>query len=122
MSAKPRFYVASKTKHSDLWRAIRDSGQHIISTWIDEAGEGQTANYRELSERCLREISECDALILYCEPGEHLKGALVEAGAALAFGKEVRCAGESKSLSRVFKTHPKWRTFKNITEAMFANA
>jgi nucleoside 2-deoxyribosyltransferase len=80
-----RVYVASKVKHAEMWRLLRVR-MGIVSTWIDEAGEGQTENYTELAQRCLREVQDSDAVVLFCEPREVLKGALLEVGAALAYG------------------------------------
>lgn len=111
-----RVYVASKAVHGDRWVKLRQSLREketdveIVSTWIDEAGEGQTADYGELSQRCFREISAADALWLFCLPDEILKGALVEVGMALALGKKVIYTGpvNAPSISRVFRCHPLW--------------
>jgi hypothetical protein len=89
----------------------------VIGSWIDEAGEGQTADYSELASRCISEIKEADVVILYCEPGDQLKGALIEVGAALALGKRVACVGECESLSRVFNAHPLWTFYPSIQAA-----
>lgn len=87
-------YIASKTKHADRWRLLRDKiGEPIISTWIDEAGEGETADYHDLWDRCLKEAAGADVLIAYREPGEVLKGGWVEIGAALASGVTVFAIG-----------------------------
>lgn len=118
MSKIKKFYVASKIKYAELWRTQRDRlGHNIISTWIDEAEEGQTNDYSELACRCITEIKKCDILLLYCKPGEVLKGALIEAGAALALGKEIRCVGSCESLSRIFIKHNKWRQFQSLFSA-----
>jgi len=91
---KRGIYIASKTKHADLWRYLRDTiGEPIISTWIDEAGEGQSADLDDLWRRCVAEASSCELLIVYREPGEVLKGAWVEVGAALAVGTPVFAIG-----------------------------
>lgn len=116
-----KYYVASKVKHASMWRKFRDGGIAILSTWIDEAGEGQTGDYSELSQRCIREIERCHAVVLYCEPGEILKGALIEVGAALAMNKEIRCVGSCESLSRVFSEHPNWIECSSVTEAFQPN-
>jgi hypothetical protein len=113
----PRIYIASKTRHAPKWKRLRSEGYNIISTWIDEAGEGQS-NYNELSVRCITEIRQSDFVVLYCEPGEILKGALIEAGAALAFGEEVRCVGQCETLSRVFQQHPLWIVYSDIYAAV----
>lgn len=93
-SGHPVLYVASRAsvpERSAMWRSLRDErGWHIISSWIDEAGEGETADLYELWGRIDAEIRSCDGLILYAEPGDFpLKGALVEAGIALGAGKPV---------------------------------
>lgn len=111
-------YFASKTCHAPRWRALRASGVPTAATWIDEAGEGETGDYAELAQRCLGEISEALAVVLYCEPGETLKGALIEAGMALAAGVPVCCVGKCESLSRVFRRHPLWFEFPSIEVAL----
>ena len=82
-----KVYVASKAsvkRYPDKWKELRANGWHINSTWIDEAGEGQTADWSELWTRIVREITEAVGLIIWVEPdGAKLKGALVEVGVAL---------------------------------------
>jgi len=111
-------YVASKVKHAAMWLKLRQQGYAITSTWIDDVGKAQTKGYAELAARCLKEIQNADALILFCQPGEILKGALIEAGAALALGKQVFCIGKNHTLSEVFKSHPNWKTFKTLPAAL----
>lgn len=79
-------YIASKACHAPKWRFLRDSGHPIISTWIDEAGPGQTTDFNDLWSRCIHESSTADVLVVYREAGEVLKGGWVEVGAALAYG------------------------------------
>lgn len=93
-SRKHGIYIASKTKHADRWRFLRDKiGEPIISTWIDEAGEGESSDLNDLWQRCIREASTARILILYREPGEVLKGGWVELGAALASDVTVYAVG-----------------------------
>jgi hypothetical protein len=114
--------VASRTVYANIWLHLRSNLQsrdiEITSTWIDESGEGQTKSYEELSARCIEEIRRSDLFILYCKPGDLLKGALIEAGAALAFNIPVRCIGSCESLSRVFIKHRRWATFNNFESAL----
>lgn len=86
-------YIASKTKHADKWRAMRADGWPIISTWIDEAGPGETEDFTDLWRRCVDEAKSAGALLVYREPDEVLKGAFVEVGAALAAGVPVVAVG-----------------------------
>ena len=87
-------YIASKTKHAERWRFLRDKiGEPIISTWIDEAGEGETTDHADLWRRCIAQAASADVLILYREPGEILKGGWIEMGAALAYDRPVYAIG-----------------------------
>ncbi len=92
-AARVGIYVASKTAHAMMWRTYRLNGWPIISTWIDEAGVGESASLEDLWRRCIDEAKGARAVLLYREPGEVLKGAFVEAGAALANGVPVHAVG-----------------------------
>lgn len=96
-------YVASKAFHGLMWREWRDAGIPIVSTWIDESDEGATADWADLWTRCVDEAAGCAVLLVYAEPGEVLKGALVEVGAALAAGRKVIVCGD---VSHSWVTHP----------------
>lgn len=92
--ARHGIYIASKMKHADRWRFLRDKvGEPIISTWIDEAGEGESSDLHDLWRRCLTEASSCQVLIAYREKDEVLKGGWVEIGAALSSGIPVYAVG-----------------------------
>ena len=78
-----KIYCASKTKHAQMWKDFRSLGSNIISTWIDEAGKGETKDMADLCNRCINECKECDALIVYAEPGDYLKGAFIEMGVVI---------------------------------------
>lgn len=85
-------YVASRVHHAKVWQGIRER-YPILTTWIDEAGEGETDDLGELWGRIRAEIEASRALVLYLRPGDFpLKGALIEVGMALAMGKPVHVA------------------------------
>jgi hypothetical protein len=91
---RPRgFYVASRASIPErpaMWRRWRERGLLITSTWIDEAGEGETADLAELWSRIWREVAASEGVILYAQPEDFpLKGALIECGIALGMGKPV---------------------------------
>ena len=113
-----KIYTASKVKHYKMWLELREKGYNIISTWIDEAGPGQTSNIQDLAIRCINEAKYADILLLYCEDGEILKGALVEAGAALAAGKLVHYVGFNMGINKVFGFHPLWKNYTSIGAAI----
>lgn len=81
-----------------MWRALRDEGVRITSTWIDEScldeyysHERQPAEFlSRLWNRITEEIAAADGLVLYAERDDFpLKGAFIEAGIALGMGKPV---------------------------------
>ena len=86
-------YVASRAsvpERSVMWREYRAAGYPIISSWIDETGEGETGSFTELWDRITNEIARCDRLVLYAETDDFpLKGALIEVGMALGMRKPV---------------------------------
>ena len=83
-------YIASKAKHGHAWRGHRDvHGWPIISTWIDEADQGETGDWADLWTRCVTEAAAADVTLVVVFAGEVLKGALVEVGAALGAGRPV---------------------------------
>lgn len=90
-------YTASKSCHGPRWQEFRsawaDLGVRVASTWIDESGEGETADFSDLWRRCIDEASTADLLVCYHEDGEVWKGAFIEIGAALACGKPVYVIG-----------------------------
>lgn len=90
----PAVYVASRASNPArpaMWRKLRDEfGFKIISSWIDEAGDGETADFAELWKRITAEIARCDMLVFYAHADDFpLKGALIEVGMALAMQKPV---------------------------------
>lgn len=105
----PCIYVASRAsvpERAAMWRELRDSGVDVISSWIDEDGEGETADWSKLWKRIGDEVAASDALILYAEPSDFpLKGALIEAGMALAHGLPVYVVAPRVELG-TFKNRP----------------
>ncbi len=90
---KNGIYVASRASSPErpaMWRALRDAGWPIVSSWIDEAEEGATSSFSDLWARIEREIRAARGLIVYAEPDDFpLKGAYIEAGLALGAGLPV---------------------------------
>lgn len=86
-------YVASRAslpERGQMWRTFREQGVAIISTWIDEDGEGQTESFSDLWIRIANEVSQAEKIVLYAETGDFpLKGALIEVGIALGMKKPV---------------------------------
>jgi len=71
-------YVSSKLRHRDLWLSSR---LPISSSWIHGA-ELPPEECSAMWDRYRGEIASSDALLLYLEHGDHLKGCLLEIGVA----------------------------------------
>jgi len=111
-------YLASKTKHAHMWRDLRAAGWPVISTWIDEAGPGESSDLSDLWVRCVAESSSAHCTLVYAEAGDVLKGAYIEMGCALAVGKPVLTVGLAPGLSVL--NHPLVRVFHSLPEALQA--
>lgn len=115
-------YIASKTKHADRWRCLRDDRPNgiefpICSTWIDEAGEGESSDLSDLWQRCIHEASHADVLVAFQQDADETwKGAFIEIGAALSAGVPVIVIGPNSSLS--FAHHPLVSTDDEVWNAM----
>lgn len=83
-----KVYVASRASipaRGQMWRALRDEGFQIVSTWIDEDGPDASPDMCDLWSRIEREVTTAERLVLYAEPEDFpLKGAFVEVGMAIA--------------------------------------
>ena len=99
---------------------------NVIASWIDVGEIHQPSEFRELWSRCISEISTADLLVVYCEPGETLKGCLVEIGAALAGSIPVFCVGRCTSVvadtvsDASYHHHSLWHWADSVREAAVA--
>lgn len=86
-------YVASRASVPErpaMWRELRRSGWQIVSSWIDEAGVGETDDFADLWDRIVREIASANKVVLYAAQDDFpLKGAILECGIAIGMGKPV---------------------------------
>lgn len=95
-----KVYLASCTRHATKWKHLRWPGIKIISTWHDSFSHTDEQDHllmRELWKRNLEQVKSCDVLICFQEDDDRLRGALVELGAALAWGKLVIYVGNQWS-------------------------
>ena len=89
-------YVASKTRLAPMWQGKRlewgRRGITISSTWIDEAGPGES-DMTQLWPRIVREVRDSHFLIACHEEGDAWKGAYAEIGMALMIGIPIYFVG-----------------------------
>lgn len=103
---QPKIYIASKVMYADKWRKLRDGGVNIISTWIDQAGAGQSPSLSQLAIACIYESRCCDGMIVYRESWDLLKGAFIEMGAALINTDTIICMVGDPLEGGAFSYHP----------------
>ena len=115
-----KIYIASKTKHWGAWKSLRDDvGLNIISSWIDEAGEGDSIDLADLCNRCISECQQADAVIVYREDDDYLKGAFIEMGIALAANKLIYLVGPVLPERSPFRAHKNVKQVPTIEAAIF---
>jgi hypothetical protein len=115
--AVPRVYVASRTNRAQMWQEFRDEGYPIISSWIDEACEGETADFSELWQRIYKEISDCCGVLFYANPVDApWKGAFIEVGIALGMGKLVCVVIDGELEGRTMRPVGSWMAHPKVVK------
>lgn len=104
-----KVYVASKLYHAGIWRQARlDYPEiHFTARWpylvSKVPDEAKYAKNFWLDD--LRDVADANVILVYAEPADRLRGALIEAGAALALGKVVWLVGQNESYG-TWQHHP----------------
>lgn len=101
-------YPASKVRHAPMWRELAKR-YPIEATWIDYPEPEDDLGFATLWVACIHEASRSN-VVLYCEPGDVLKGALVEVGACLGGGGKVFVVGDVEPL-KTARFHPRVKVF-----------
>jgi len=102
--------MASKLRHRQRWISIRSQwpGVTFTARWPDfekdrpDSNEEARGNWLKDEE----DVRSADVVLVYAEEGEHLRGALVEAGMAIALGKIVMVVGNHPDFG-TWQHHPK---------------
>jgi hypothetical protein len=112
-----KIYVSSKLKFIPMWKEVRKNF-NVISTWID-IPEGEE-DLEQIAICCIEEPRDCDILLLYVEPNDYLKYALMEFGSALCANNTVYIVLNNIDLSKNQKDFTKedLKDFSSISPAM----
>lgn len=91
-----KVYIASKVEHAPKLAKIAVDGVHVNSRWIDLAAIGQSRMkpVSHWQQENFDDIASAHAFVFYVEPGDNLKGALVELGYAIGIERSVWIAGD----------------------------
>jgi hypothetical protein len=105
-----RVYTASKLHHRQRWISIRSQwpGVTFTARWPDLERDGppsdEEARINWLNDEA--DVRSADVVLVYAEQGEHLRGALIEAGIGIALGKTVLVVGDHPDFG-TWQHHPK---------------
>jgi nucleoside 2-deoxyribosyltransferase len=94
-----RVYFASKLHHAEKWRALCRSTPDIQchARWLKHVAMGtpdRPEDAPDFWQQDEQDVRDADAVIVYAEGDDQLRGALVEAGMAIAYGVPVIVIGE----------------------------
>jgi hypothetical protein len=127
-----KIYTAAKlTQASKLLKTVGTwEGHEITSRWIKRILDGDEDPYAgPVSPEVARavwiedeeDVRAADVVLVYWEPGDNLRGALVEAGMGIALGKDVIVVGHSPA-HWTWKYHPRvWRAYDLDEARTFLN-
>jgi hypothetical protein len=117
----PTTYFASKAKHWQLVGALA-AAVPLHSNWHDWAPnkgpEPTPDQWKEHSERCLRQAAEASVCLLYYEKTEFHFGSLLEAGSCLGAGGMVYLVADSPL--PFLRHHPRVKSFDTLADAVKA--
>jgi hypothetical protein len=115
-----RIYPASKTKHLEFWKALRAAGLPIVASWIDSEinlsdSEPTSDAWQRHWATCVNEAAAADITLLYAAKDERQMGSLIEAGAALAAGKQIFLVSPHPWS---WRHHERVRSFDSLAKAV----
>lgn len=96
-----KVFIASKVRHAEMLRGLRTTinsdGIHFNARWLETVNlpYNSTKPVSHWQQENLDDINSADAVFVYAERGEHLKGALFELGYAYAYGKPIYLVGQT---------------------------
>lgn len=103
-----RVYTASKLKHAAMWRDLCARTYHVQfhARWLKHNSIGTPDTPEHAAEFWLQDeqdVKHADVVMVFASGDDHLRGALVEAGMAIAYGVPVIVVG----------THPDYGTWQH---------
>lgn len=94
-----KVYTASKLNHAGRWLKLVDEWVEIdfVARWPSLVGTIPDEPHfaKVFWQQDIEDVMASDIVLVYGEPGDVLRGALVEAGVALGAGKSVIVVGDN---------------------------
>lgn len=115
---KTNVYLASKLAHAKKWRELDWPEINLTARWPhSHVGVPDTADFARLFwTEDEDDVMSSDVVLVYAEDGEHLRGALVEAGMGIALGKHVIVVGDHPDFG-TWQYHPMVLRAKTLEQA-----
>lgn len=95
-----RVYTASKLSAAPIWQEIHAAWPEVYchARWLKHTSILRTPDTADRAARFWvedeQDVRHADVVVVYGREGEHLRGALVEAGIGIALGKPVVVIGD----------------------------
>ncbi len=108
MRPEIKIYIAAKVEHAAKLAAYKKDGFHFNARWIHMAALGAESMkpVTHWQQENFDDIEAAHFVIFYVEPGDKLKGALVEIGYAIRAGKQIWIAGDGHGVEVPIPGYP----------------
>lgn len=116
-----KVYTASKLSEANRWRELAKEWQEIefVARWpFKHVGTvPDHAIFAKIFwQHDLEDVSSSDVVLIYAEPEHKLRGALVEAGMAIALGRKVIVVGDHPDFG-TWQHHPLVHIVEDLEQA-----
>jgi len=117
-----RVYGASKLHHAAMWRGICEQSSSFFfhARWLKHnklKTPDTLSNAVSFWLEDEEDVKNCDVLIVYAIEGDKLRGALIEAGMAIAYNKPVIVVGKHPDYG-TWQYHPKVHRATDLKHAL----
>ena len=114
-----RVYTASKLTKGEMWRRLHEEWPEVFfhARWLKHnviGTEDSPRNAKRFWIEDEEDVQHADIILVYAEPDDHLKGALVEVGMGIAYGKRIAVIGEHPDYS-TWQYHPRVEHYPTLS-------
>lgn len=113
-----KVYTASKLRHAEMWRTLHMDGVEFTARWprLHVGTVPDDPRYAKIFwVHDEEDVRASDVVLVYAELKDKLRGALVEAGMAIALGKDVIVVGEHDDFG-TWQYHPLVHKARNMKQ------
>lgn len=116
-----RVYFASHLRHAEKWRcAPASQGVRAFARWharVLGCGEPDVLELADLWLENEQDVRDADCVIVYAEKDDLMRGCLIEAGMAMAYGVPVLVVGDNPGIGDWIH-HPGAQRCESLSEAI----